>query len=190
MALPVQALSSYSASVSAYQTTSDFAVLLRTATMASALVLAGLPSQSYAKAITRQDKNSLLAQRLVTEGTFAHQSLVALDPTKAFHAAVTAFAMLRDFETAHPSLSAQIADARTFVATLPSNIDAPQIWTDGEGEILFEWIKGNHHAAVSFEGDGEFGYALRLGSRFVPGTHNGRCGGMLPIDLLRYLAEI
>jgi hypothetical protein len=158
--------------------------------MTSALVLAGLSSQSFAQVITRQDKNSLLAQRLVTKELCARPALVALDPAKAFLAAVTAFHRLRDFEAAYPSLSTQIADARSFAAALPSNIDAPQIWTDGEGEILFEWLNRNRHAAVSFEGDGEFGYAMKVGSRFVAGAYTGKPDGIFPVDLLRYLSEL
>ncbi len=194
MALREQTLSSYSSSVQAPPSRAqDFAALLKTATAASALLLFILQSQASSHLSAEWDnKNTALSQRMVrvTEEKSLGPQLISLDATNTLFAASDVFNILQNLETAHPSMAAQVADARAFATALPPELVAPQISTDGEGEILFEWIKDERHAAVTFEGDGEFGYAMRRGSRFVPGAQTGKCADRLPIDLLRYLAEI
>lgn len=90
----------------------------------------------------------------------------------------------------HPGMVAQFKDARRFAAALPSGLENPQVWTDGDTEVVLEWIKGDWHAVVSFEGGGEFGYAMRQGSQFIPGEQVGNCDRALPSDLLKYIAKI
>jgi hypothetical protein len=93
-------------------------------------------------------------------------------------------ALLNDF----PAMRSQITDAGRFALTLPSTIAMPQIWTDGETEVAFEWISGAKHAAVTFEGDGGYGYATRQGAQFIPGDVTGKIGGSPPEDLFNYIA--
>jgi hypothetical protein len=66
-------------------------------------------------------------------------------------------------------MHSQITDARKFALTLPTTVTIPEIWTDGETEVGFEWVSGTNHAVVTFEGDGGYGYATRQGDKFVPG---------------------
>jgi hypothetical protein len=194
MPLHEQAHSKYNAAFSASQvTTPSFAVLIRTATAASILVLASLPSRSLPPTsfLLRQSPSLLLAQRLsmVAKGTFGRAPLTVIEAPK-IHTSSNILNTLRILESAHPLIVAQFSDARKFAAALPDGITTPQISTDGETEVVFEWISGERHAVVSFEGDGEFGYAMRQGSRFIPGGQLGKSDDILPTDLLKYVTEI
>jgi hypothetical protein len=57
-----------------------------------------------------------------------------------------------------------------------------------DGEIVLEWRDDGRRATATFEGDGEFGYAMRRDGRFVPGAHQARVTDSLPEDLAAYLA--
>ncbi len=104
-------------------------------------------------------------------------------------AAANVISALNELEARHPLLAAQFSDARKLGSALPAGFAIPRIWTDGETEVVFEWISKVRHAVVSFEGDGGFGYAMRQGSRFVPGAQSGNCADAPPLDLLNYIAE-
>lgn len=78
------------------------------------------------------------------------------------------------------------ADAAEFRAQLAPLAWQPDEWSD-EGEICFEWISSDRHAIVSIEGDGEIGYAMLVGGKFVAGAEV--CPpSRLPDDLARYLS--
>jgi hypothetical protein len=87
----------------------------------------------------------------------------------------------------HPKMRPQIADAKAFASSLFARIRLPSVWTDGEVEVVFEWIEGEKHAVVSFEGGGTFGYTLREGDRFNPGRYPGHLGLPAPLDLIQYV---
>lgn len=77
-------------------------------------------------------------------------------------------------------------DASAFYG-LTKNLDwKPDIWAD-DGEIAFEWLKGDRHAIVSFDGDGTYGYAMKVGDRFVPGEVPSPDAYILPDDLKAYV---
>jgi hypothetical protein len=85
-------------------------------------------------------------------------------------------------------LNGAASEALHFLAKLSADSGRPSIWTDSETEIVFEWISGSRHAIVSFEGEGEYGYAIKTeGGRFVPGAFRGDPKGSLPVDLLEYI---
>jgi hypothetical protein len=101
----------------------------------------------------------------------------------------TILGKLLSLKRAFPGMSAQIADAQRFAAELPIEVATPSVWTDGECEVVFEWISGSKHAVVSFEGDGEFGYTMKHGNRFLPGSFPGNSLSTPPSDLISYLAS-
>ncbi|WNV09597.1 hypothetical protein [Tardiphaga sp. 709] len=92
------------------------------------------------------------------------------------------------FARATPSLQNAAAEAAQFLLHLKASVPRPLIWSDDASEIVFEWMLGDRHAVVSFEGDGEFGYAMKIGGRFVPGRHRGNPNGPTPVDLANYIA--
>lgn len=89
----------------------------------------------------------------------------------------------------YPNLTANIDDARSFARAMPFDLPRPNIWTDKETEVAFEWKNNSRHAMVSFEGNQSFGYALRRGNRFVPGAFPGDLTAGVPRDLLNYLRD-
>jgi hypothetical protein len=95
---------------------------------------------------------------------------------------------LQAMKSEYPAMSAQFEDAILFAKLFDDGLAQPAIWTDNETEVVLEWMlpKGRH-AVVSFEGDSEFGYALRFGDKFVPGEMSGLKPFRLPDDLSRYL---
>jgi hypothetical protein len=98
-------------------------------------------------------------------------------------------ARLEGAEQSYPEMSAQFADAISFAASFDDRLLQPAIWTDNESEVVLEWIlPDGRHAVVSFEGDGEFGYTLLTGGRFVPGLCSGTKPFRVPFDLVRYLS--
>lgn len=78
-------------------------------------------------------------------------------------------------------------DAKVMAAGLHHDIPLPTIWTDNESEIVFEWKDGAQHAAMSFEGDSHFAYAMLKGDLFVPGSEPGSIQDGFPADLTAYL---
>lgn len=78
-------------------------------------------------------------------------------------------------------------DAYEFLGCLPAGIPAPSIWSDGECEVVFEWIGLRDHAVVSLEGDGILGYTYRRDGVFVPGEDSIAKAKSLPKDLRSYL---
>jgi hypothetical protein len=102
--------------------------------------------------------------------------------------AIYALLKLESLANSYPNLIDNIDDARIFAKSLPGDLVRPEIWTDAESEIAFEWKHGSHHAMVSFEGNGSFGYAIRRGNRFVPGAFPGDLKAGIPRDLVNYLS--
>jgi hypothetical protein len=92
-----------------------------------------------------------------------------------------------EFSASTDRLSGAASEALHFLAKLSADSARPSIWTDSETEIVFEWINGPRHAVVSFEGDGEFGYAIKTDGRFVPGAFRGDPRGSIPADLLEHI---
>jgi hypothetical protein len=92
-----------------------------------------------------------------------------------------------DISATSDRLSGAASEALRFLAKLSADSPRPSIWTDSETEIVFEWIDGPRHAVVSFEGDGEFGYAIKADGLFVPGAFRGDPKGSLPADLSEYI---
>jgi hypothetical protein len=90
----------------------------------------------------------------------------------------------------YPAVAKQVSDARIFSVKLPALVARPLVWSDGETEVALEWINHEKHAIVTFEGDGEFGYAMRETDRFVPGKVVGQANAGPPDDLLRYFRQI
>jgi hypothetical protein len=83
-------------------------------------------------------------------------------------------------------VSALEADASAFRKLLAGLEWQPREWSD-EDEICFEWISDERHAIVSIEGDGEIGYAMLVGGRFVAGAEKG-IPSCMPSDLASYIA--
>ena len=99
----------------------------------------------------------------------------------------TALQRVNQIAEASQVLNPAADEARSFLTKLTSSTPRPTIWSDDESEIVFEWLNSDRHAIVSFEGDGSFGYALKMGDRFVPGSFVGSLASGLPSDLLDYL---
>ena len=87
-------------------------------------------------------------------------------------------------------MAAQVAGARKFVAMIPAGLAAPRVWTDGETEVVFEWIANEKHAIVSFERDGNFGYAMLHGDQFEPGSSANSIDAASIEDLVTYLSDL
>lgn len=97
---------------------------------------------------------------------------------------------LRKMKFQYPLMGKQFDDAIEFAEYYPDTKLAPSVWTDNEAEVVLEWIlPEKHHAIVSFEGDGQFGYALRFGDQFLPGKAAGLKPFRPPTDLVRYISE-
>ncbi|OHV80070.1 hypothetical protein LCM4579_23085 [Ensifer sp. LCM 4579] len=77
-------------------------------------------------------------------------------------------------------------DAAQFYTLVKDLAWAPSIWAD-EGEIGFEWIRGDKHAIVSIDGGGSYGYTLLRGEAFEPGAYEDPRVSFLPQDLREYL---
>lgn len=82
--------------------------------------------------------------------------------------------------------AAQLQDAAQFYALVNDLAWSPDIWAE-EGEIVFEWIDGDRHAVVSFEGDSRIGYTLLKDGEFVSGADDEARPDAVPTDLLDYL---
>lgn len=95
---------------------------------------------------------------------------------------------LEPIASTHPALASQFADAKKFAYSLPSDLSLPRVWTDGETEVALEWIAGEKHAIASFEGGGNFGYAMRRGNEFVPVASSNNIDEASLGDLIQYLA--
>jgi hypothetical protein len=81
----------------------------------------------------------------------------------------------------------RINDALGFSALLTEIEWRPNIWAD-DAEVVFEWIKDDKHAVVSFEGDGLIGYTLLKNDVFVAGDLLDPPATILPPDLREYLS--
>lgn len=80
-------------------------------------------------------------------------------------------------------------DAAAFLAALPDDIPQP-LMGEADGEVLIEWMLPGKRAFVSFDGDGEYGYAMQVGDlNCRPGAHDGRIGEPVPADLLVHLRD-
>ena len=101
--------------------------------------------------------------------------------------AIYVLAKLHALERDYPRMKANVDDARVFAKSLPFDVRRPDVWTDDDTEVAFEWKRATIHALVSFEGDRSFGYAMRRGKRFVPGSFPGDLTAGVPRDLLNYL---
>jgi hypothetical protein len=103
--------------------------------------------------------------------------------------AVYVLVKLEALAKSHPDIIANISDARTFAKSLPPDLLRPEVWTDDETEVAFEWKDSTRHAMVSFEGNNSFGYAMRRGNRFTPGSFPGDLKAGIPRDLVNYLKD-
>jgi hypothetical protein len=171
---------------------SGLAALIGGVAAASVLVWLPLPAPipHDQSSLVRLNERFLSARTpWVVKGSPSPSPLVEVAQTK-IDTAANVVSALNDLEARHPLLAAQFSDARKLGSVLPAGFAIPAIWTDGETEVVFEWIGKAHHAVVTFEGDGEFGYAMRQGSRFTPGAQSGKCADAPPPDLLNYIAEI
>jgi hypothetical protein len=170
------------------------ALLVKTATGATLFALATLsPTSSYAVMPAMQLATTNLGfigeQGLRSLRGFVPFKLIMSDRTRS-DTAIKILQKLDVIEKANPSMASQIADARKFASALPSGLTVPRAWTDGESEVVLEWINGEKHAIVSFEGDGEFGYAMRQGDRFAPGSSPNNVEVAALDDLIDYLAHL
>jgi hypothetical protein len=121
---------------------------------------------------------------------FVPSGLIAFDRIQDYATTINILRNLSVIEKANSSVAAQIADARKFASALPLGLAVPRIWTDGDSEVVFEWIKGEKHAIVSFEGGGNFGYAMKRGDRFEPGVSPNDINVAVFDDLNDYLAQL
>jgi len=55
-----------------------------------------------------------------------------------------------------------------------------------DDDIYLEFIKDTKEAVVSFEGDGEFGYALLHSNKFIAGKYKGVVSESIPKDFCDY----
>lgn len=92
----------------------------------------------------------------------------------------------RDVVLSSGHLTKLYDDAAAFAYTARELAWKPKVWAD-EGEIVFEWIDGNHHAVVSVEGDGRIGYTFLVDGQFIPGNNDDALVHSMPEDLLEYL---
>lgn len=89
---------------------------------------------------------------------------------------------------ARPRLEKAKNDAIRFSHFWPDDLLLPSIGVAEDGEIVFEWRKGDLHAIAEFEGIGSFGYAIYQDGKFVPGKETGSISSnALPTDLETYL---
>ena len=96
---------------------------------------------------------------------------------------------LQAMKREYPDMSVQFDDAISFARLFDDGLVQPAIWTDNEAEVVLEWLLPRcQHAIVSFEGDGEFGYAFRIGDKFIPGSISGSKPFCLPSDLVQYIS--
>lgn len=95
--------------------------------------------------------------------------------------------ILRVSHDASRKITGCFVDAYEFIGCLPAGIPAPLIWSDGECEVVFEWIGRRDHAVASLEGDGVLGYTYKRDGVFVPGQESGAKVKSLPNDLRSYL---
>jgi hypothetical protein len=101
--------------------------------------------------------------------------------------AISVLSELHELERAYPLMASAVDDARKIAYGMPWDFPKPDVWTDGDSEVAFEWKHGVKHAMMSFEGDGIFGYAMRQENRFVPGSSSGDLAAGFPDDLRNYL---
>ncbi len=80
-----------------------------------------------------------------------------------------------------------LMDAARFSFAIGKDVMSPAIWC-ADGEVAFEWITSDKHAIVSFDGDGTFGYAMRVSDSFEPGAIESGSPDLFPDDLRRYLS--
>lgn len=60
------------------------------------------------------------------------------------------------------------------------------VMNDGD-EIVLDWRRGDKHVIVSFDGSGQYGYAMLVDGKYVPGCFNDPVAwGELPCDLKEY----
>ncbi len=173
---------------------SPTALLVKAATGAAFFALVTLtPTSSSGEISTIQVATTDLAficeRGLPSDLGVVPVKLVAPDHTLG-DTAIDILQKLDVLEKANPLMASQTADARKIASALPSGLMVPRAWTDGESEVVLEWIKGEKHAIVSFEGDGEFGYAMRQGDRFAPGSSPNNVEEAALDDLIDYLADL
>lgn len=94
---------------------------------------------------------------------------------------------LRAMQAAGGVMASCFVDAFEFAGALPWDIPSPSVWTDGESEVVFEWIGARDHAVVSLEGGGLLGYTYKKDNEFIPGQVRSAGSNKMPADLEVYL---
>lgn len=80
-------------------------------------------------------------------------------------------------------------NAVQFIAALPNWVAQPHVFFGEEGDVVLEWKSNDARVLVTFEGDDSYGYAIKIGRRFVPGGTPVSQPNEVPQDLLTYLHE-
>ena len=94
-----------------------------------------------------------------------------------------------DGERAKPVSKEVLRNARTFLESLPSGVELPQIGAEPDGAISFEWYRFPEKViSVSVNPDGRFYYASLVGTRRRHG--NGSVSSGIPDDLLALIAKV
>ncbi len=82
-------------------------------------------------------------------------------------------------------------DAIAFANTLWPECPTPYRFRAEDGEVVIEWSsQTGDRAIVSIEGDGLYGYCMKVNGKFVPGSFDGVIGAPIPDDLASYLRRM
>ncbi len=82
-------------------------------------------------------------------------------------------------------------DAVDFISTLWTGCPNPSRFQALDGEVVLEWRSTNgDRAIVSIEGDGLYGYCMKIDGKYMPGTGDGVIGAPIPDDLAGYLRRM
>jgi hypothetical protein len=160
-------------------------------TGASLILLTSLASAGARPLTAEMATNSAssIAADISSVGSYYASTSKSLSLSSNLMNSTAIYALLKidAMEIDYPNLRANFLDARKFANSLPYDLAKPDIWTDEDSEVAFEWKGAGRHALASFEGNGSFGYAMRRGDRFVPGAFPGDLKNGIPRDLVNYL---
>lgn len=140
-------------------------------------------SETFSTALPGSAKSNVESEPTFRESARKLQSL-------DYRGTLLLIEMLKSLWSSHgsdPCITRCFVDAFEFLGALPVGIPAPAIWTDGECEVVFEWIGKRDHAIVSLEGDGFLGYTFREEGAFRPGECVSAVPSIMPGDLESYL---
>ena len=137
---------------------------------------------------TLAESERTLATRLIAPEVVGGQSPVTERRIRV--ASVMRKIQLLEGQQSVPSIrgaEAAISDAMKFCAKLPQSVREPLVTASEDGEVVIEWRIGGRRALVSFEGDGQYAYAIQIHERFEPGAEIGNLTAPLPWDLSNFL---